>query len=128
MTDDETLTLRLTVIGGQRCADDYQVIWRGMSIGHIMRASGTTFEGDLRGSPSVIWPCAIWLRLVPSQPPPIARLKPPGVASVVPGTSSTAICSGLPVHRGRAHPLSHGHQVTRGDLRGIGPGSGRAGD
>ena len=44
-TDDETLTLRLTVIGGQRCADDYQVIWRGMSIGHIMRASGTTFEG-----------------------------------------------------------------------------------
>jgi hypothetical protein len=30
------------------------------------------------------------------------------VASVVPGTPSTAICSGLPVHRGRAHPLSMG--------------------
>ena len=30
------------------------------------------------------------------------------VASVVPGTSSTAICSGLPVFRGRAHPLAMG--------------------
>ena len=40
--------------------------------------------------------------------PPIVRLKPPGVASVVPGTQSTAICSGLPVHRGRAHPLAMG--------------------
>ena len=60
--------------------------------------------------------------------PPIVRLKPPGVASVVPGTPSTAICSGLPVPRGRAHPLSHGHQITRDDLRRIGPGSGRAGD
>jgi hypothetical protein len=39
MTESETLTLRPTVIGGQRCADDYQVIWRGMSIGRIMRAS-----------------------------------------------------------------------------------------
>jgi hypothetical protein len=28
------------VIGGQRCADDYQVMWRGMSIGRIMLASG----------------------------------------------------------------------------------------
>ena len=59
--------------------------------------------------------------------PPIARLKPPGVASVVPVTPSTAICSGLPVPRGPAHPLSHGHQVTRDDLRRIGPGGGRAG-
>jgi hypothetical protein len=34
-------------------------------------------------------------------------LEPPGccVASVVPVTLSTAICSGLPVPRGRAHPL-----------------------
>ena len=30
--------------------------------------------------------------------------------------------------RGPAHPLSHGHQVTRDDLRRIGPGGGRAGD
>ena len=50
------------------------------------------------------------------------------VASVVSGTSSTAICSGLPVHRGPAHPLAHGHQITRDHLRRIGPGSGRAGD
>ena len=48
------------------------------------------------------------------------------VASVVPGALSTAICSGLPVHCGRAHPLSHGHQVTRDHLRRIDPGSGRA--
>ena len=41
------------------------------------------------------------------------------------GTPSTAICSGLPVPRGRAHPLSHGHQITRDDLRRIGPGGGR---
>ena len=30
--------------------------------------------------------------------------------------------------RGPAHPLSHGHQVTRDHLRRIGPGGGRAGD
>ena len=30
MSDDETLTLRATMIGGQRIADDYQVIWRAM--------------------------------------------------------------------------------------------------
>jgi len=46
------------------------------------------------------------------------------VASVVPGTPSTAICSGLSVHRGPAHPLAW-HQITRDDLRRIGPGSGR---
>jgi len=44
---------------------------------------------------------------------------------VVLGTPSTASCSGLPVHRDRAHPHSHGHQVTRDDLRRIGAGSGR---
>ena len=55
------------------------------------------------------------------QPEPLAERigKPvPGAASppVVPVTSSTAICSGLPVPRGRAHPLSHRHQITRDDL------------
>jgi hypothetical protein len=49
---DETLTLRLTVIGGQRCADDYQVIWRGMSIGRIMRASGLPHD-----RPQWSWTC-----------------------------------------------------------------------
>jgi hypothetical protein len=37
-------------------------------------------------------------------PPPLGRC----VASVVPGTLSTAICSGLPVGRGPAHPLVMG--------------------
>jgi hypothetical protein len=32
MSDDETL-LRVTVIGGERCEDDYEVLWRGLSIG-----------------------------------------------------------------------------------------------
>jgi hypothetical protein len=53
-------------------------------------------------------------------PPPIARLKPDAGVSrrlLVPGTPSTAISSGLPVHRGRAHPLAHGHQVTRDHYR-----------
>jgi hypothetical protein len=33
MSDDESLTLRTTVIGGIRSADDYAVVWRGLSIG-----------------------------------------------------------------------------------------------
>jgi hypothetical protein len=40
MSDDETIALRVTEIGGQRYADDFTVIWRGMSIGRIMRAPG----------------------------------------------------------------------------------------
>jgi hypothetical protein len=68
---------------------------------------------------------------MPSGRPPKADAVTAGVRRghpVVPGTSSTAICSGLPVHRAQAHALSHGHQVTRDDLRRIDPGSGRAGD
>jgi hypothetical protein len=41
MSDDESLTLRTTVIAGIRYADDYAVVWRGMSIGRI-------HEGDRR--------------------------------------------------------------------------------
>ena len=54
MTDDadEALSLRLTVIGGERHADDYQVIWRGMSIGRIMRASGVPHD-----RPQWSWTC-----------------------------------------------------------------------
>jgi len=48
----------------------------------------------------------------------------PRCLPLCPGTPSTAICSGLPVHRLPAHPLSHGHQVTRDHLRRINPGSG----
>lgn len=40
MTNDETIALRATVIAGKRYADDYQVIWRGLSIGRIMQSSG----------------------------------------------------------------------------------------
>jgi hypothetical protein len=38
--NSETIAQRVTVIGGQRHADDYQVIWRDLPIGRIMRASG----------------------------------------------------------------------------------------
>jgi hypothetical protein len=38
MTDDlESVTLRPTVIDGQRQEDDYEVIWRGLPIGRIMK-------------------------------------------------------------------------------------------
>jgi hypothetical protein len=40
MPDPETLTLRATVIAAQRYADDFEVIWRGMPIGRIMRGAG----------------------------------------------------------------------------------------
>jgi hypothetical protein len=54
MTESETLTLRPTVIGGQRCADDYQVMWRGMSIGRIMLASGLPSD-----KPQWSWNCYV---------------------------------------------------------------------
>jgi hypothetical protein len=40
MPGRSTIALRATVIGGQRYADDYTVIWRGLSIGRIMKGSG----------------------------------------------------------------------------------------
>jgi len=40
MSHDEPLTLRTTVIAGIRYADDYAVVWRGLSIGRIMKAIG----------------------------------------------------------------------------------------
>jgi hypothetical protein len=33
VSHDETLILRTTVIAGIRYADDYAVVWRGLSIG-----------------------------------------------------------------------------------------------
>jgi hypothetical protein len=42
MSDDETLILRATVIAGIRYADDYAVVWRGLSIGRIMKAIGAS--------------------------------------------------------------------------------------
>jgi hypothetical protein len=38
MTNDEALTLCATVIGGIRCADDYQVIWRAKERGRQTEA------------------------------------------------------------------------------------------
>lgn len=40
VSNDETIALRATVIGGERYDDDYTVIWRGLSIGRIMKGSG----------------------------------------------------------------------------------------
>jgi len=39
MSDPETLTLRTTVIAGIHYADDYAVVWRGLSIGRIAESS-----------------------------------------------------------------------------------------
>jgi len=44
MSADETLVLRTTVIAGIRYADDYAVVWRGMSIGRIMKAIGAASD------------------------------------------------------------------------------------
>jgi hypothetical protein len=44
MSDDETLILRATVIAGIRYADDYAVVWRGLSIGRIMKAIGASSD------------------------------------------------------------------------------------
>ena len=40
MPDPETIVLRATVIAGKRYDDDFTVIWRGLSIGRIMKTSG----------------------------------------------------------------------------------------
>ncbi len=58
MTDDEALTLRVTVIDGQRCADDFIVIWRGLTIGRIMLASGAR-----SGRTQWTWSCYLGGRL-----------------------------------------------------------------
>jgi hypothetical protein len=50
--DSETLTLRISVIAGQRYPDDFVVIWRGMSIGRIKLATGTP-----HGSAQWTWSC-----------------------------------------------------------------------
>src|SRR4051812_6369275 len=43
MSDDE-LTLRTTVFAGIRYTDDYAVVWRGLSIGRIMKAIGASSD------------------------------------------------------------------------------------
>ena len=44
MSAPETLTLRGTAIAGQRVADDYAVIWRGMSVGRIRLGNGAQHD------------------------------------------------------------------------------------
>ena len=46
MTDDETIALRATVIGGQTYADDYTVMWGELPIGRIMKRSGVPSQAD----------------------------------------------------------------------------------
>ncbi len=53
-TDPETLTLRATAIAGERYADDYAVIWRGMSVGRIMLGNGAPHD-----RPQWIWSCHV---------------------------------------------------------------------
>ena len=40
MPDDETIALRITVIGGLRYPDEFTVIWRDLPMGRIMKSSG----------------------------------------------------------------------------------------
>ena len=55
MTDDpETLTMRATVIGGQRYPDDFVVIWRSLTIGRIMRGAGAPHD-----KPQWSWSCHV---------------------------------------------------------------------
>ncbi|MHC2578751.1 hypothetical protein ACVI1J_008991 [Bradyrhizobium diazoefficiens] len=53
MTDAETLTLRVTLIGGERCEEDYEVLWRGLSIGRIRRAEASSY--------AELWAWNCWL-------------------------------------------------------------------
>jgi hypothetical protein len=43
--NSEALALRCTGIGGVRYADDYQVIWRGLPFGRIMKQPGGGHRG-----------------------------------------------------------------------------------
>jgi hypothetical protein len=52
MSDPETLTLRASAIAGQRYADDYAVMWRGMSVGRILLGNGAPHD-----RPSWSWSC-----------------------------------------------------------------------
>jgi hypothetical protein len=54
MSAPETLTLRATAIAGERYADDYAVIWRGMSVGRILLGSGAPHD-----RPQWIWSCHV---------------------------------------------------------------------
>ena len=49
MTDDsESVALRPTVTDGKRQEDDYEVIWRGLPVGRIMKPPATRIGGGLQ--------------------------------------------------------------------------------
>jgi hypothetical protein len=54
MPAPETLILRATAIAGQRYADDYAVIWRGISVGRIMLGNGAPHD-----RPQWTWSCHV---------------------------------------------------------------------
>jgi hypothetical protein len=54
MPAPETLTMRQTVIAGKRYADDYAVIWRGMSVGRILLGNGAPHD-----RPQWTWFCHV---------------------------------------------------------------------
>lgn len=53
--DSETLVLSATVIAGDRLVEDYQVIWRGLSIGRIMKTTGVPSS-----KPRWSWGCNVY--------------------------------------------------------------------
>jgi len=65
MTDDsESVALRPTVIDGQRQEDDYEVVWRGLLIGKIMKPPGDAHWW---------WSCNVYGQ------PPTANDRGPGI-------------------------------------------------
>jgi hypothetical protein len=51
----DTIALRATVIGGNGYPDDYQVVWRGLSIGRIMKGTGSPNH-----APPWWWECNLY--------------------------------------------------------------------
>ena len=98
------------------------LVWPGIIPGPALGCLSLAQSDVLKASPDV----RFWVQCGRRSPlwGDLGRV----VAPVVPGALSTAMCSGLPVPRRPAHPLSHEHQVTRDHLRLIGPGGGRAGN
>ena len=101
----EALTMRLTVIGGQRCADDYQVIWRGLSIGRIKRASGVPHD-----RPQWSWTCALQGR--PTSARDIAR---PDWARIRAGLTDQDIATARRYSENSAEALARYDARRRGD-------------
>jgi hypothetical protein len=53
--DPEKIALRAAVIDGNGYPDDYQVIWRGLSIGRIMKGTGSPNH-----APQWWWECNLY--------------------------------------------------------------------